>query len=230
MRRLAPLAAVALVALLATGCPPDEDADLGGSGLAEDDITQSGDSVCSFDEEFRAAVQEVAFGAVGPYPAGFDQVITHVGDQDYADSADSTDLFDVRGAYQICRYSLSDRFIVEAYLYWFAPTADRDGLEDAEAWNYALADVSSGGGGPTDVEVNVPVAAPSTDTRAAVVGVRASGGEGASAALSISVDGFLDGVDGAPGSLNAEQLSGPLPPEEQVLDLLGAIAARISSR
>ncbi len=226
-----------LLALALGGCgtsvgddPSDPSGDDAGPGLTKDDVTRDDDDRCALDEEFRAAVEVAGFeGEVGKYPAGFDQVILHVGDQDYADSADSTDLYDVRGAYQICRYSIGDDYIAETYLYWFAPTAEREGLEDAEAWQYALDDVSFGGGAPTDVGVNEPVPVANDEYRAAVVAVRARG-EGASAGLSISVDGFRPDPDAPPRSLSAQQLSGPLPPSDQVVDLLGSIAEALSAR
>ena len=232
MTRSPRLVAVLLtLALAGCGTSVDDSGDDGGAGLTKEDVTREGDDRCAIDEEFRAAVEDAGFeGEVGEYPAGFDQVILHVGDQDYADSADSTDLYDVRGAYQICRYSIGDDYVAETYLYWFAPTAEREALQDAEAWQYALADVSFGGGAPTDVGIDEPVAVANDEYRAAVVAVRASGGEGASAGLSISVDGFRSDLDAPPRSLSAQQLSGPLPPEEQVLDLLGSIAEALSAR
>ena len=234
--RLAPLA-VLLLALLLAGCPAPEDEASDGSGesgpgLTKDDVTRHGDDVCAFDAEFRKAVEVAGFdGEVGPYPAGFDPVILHVGDQDYADSADSTDLYDVRGVFEICRWSIGDSYVAEAYLFWFGPTAERERLEDAQAWQYALDEVSfENPGAPQDVGINAPVPVRVADQRAAVTAVRASGGDGVSAGLSITVDGFIPDPDAPPRSLSAQQLSGPLPPEDQVVDLLGTIAEQLSAR
>jgi predicted small secreted protein len=182
-------------------------------GLAKADVTRGGTKRCAYDTEFRKAVVDAGFsGKVGDYPAGFDQVIVHVGDQDYADSADSTDLADVRGASSICRYSIDGRYLFEGYLYYFGPRADRARLKDASAWDYAHDEVD-----------DVP------GRRTAVVKLRARGA-GASAALAITLVGYQPDADAHPRELRTRELDGPLPSAARVDALAASIARRLDAR
>jgi len=236
-----------IAAMLLAGCAAADSSDSGGSaGLAKRDLTRHGDDECAFDKEFKAAVKAAGFdGEVGEYPADFDQVILHVGDQDYADSADSTDLFDVRGALMICRYAIGDDVVAEAYLYYFGPTADRDRLEDAQAWTYAYEDVRGGDRSMSmdevrareeafksefeDADLGEPVAVEVDGHRAAVAAIRARG-DGASAAISIEIDGYREDPDAPARTLRSLPVIGPGPSQEQALELVGSIATALGKR
>ena len=137
----------------------------------------------------------------------------------------------MRGAYQICRWSIGDDYVVEGYLYWFGPTAERERLEDAQAWQYALDEVSfEDAGAPAGRRHRRAGAGP----RRRPAGRRdRRPGLGRRGGLGRAVDHGRR-VRARPRRTPAEperpQLSGPLPPEDQVVDLLGAIAEQLSAR
>jgi len=239
--------ALVVVSLVLAGCGASASGgNDDGPGLSKRDVTREGDRKCAFDKEFRAAVKEAGFeGEVGDYPADFDQVILHVGDQDYADSADSTDLFDVRGAYQICRYSIGDDVIAEGYLYYFGPTSERTRLEDAEAGTYAYEDVRGGNVSLSveeserlrsdfaaafeRAEVGEPVAVETEGHRAAVAAIAARG-DGASAAIGIEIDGYREDPNAPARTLTSLPVIGPGPTQQQADELAGSIATALGKR